>query len=91
MPVLLNTSFNLRGEPIVASPQDALRTFGRSGLDLLVLENFVVRKGRAVNEQEAKARRAELVPQLRAYGAARARALADRDRVGGAELRQRRS
>ncbi|HZT46174.1 MAG TPA: carbamoyltransferase N-terminal domain-containing protein [Gaiellaceae bacterium] len=44
MPVLLNTSFNLRGEPIVASPEDALRTFGRSGLDLLVLENFVVRK-----------------------------------------------
>jgi carbamoyltransferase len=44
LPVLLNTSFNLRGEPIVASPEDALRTFGRSGLDLLVLENFVVRK-----------------------------------------------
>jgi carbamoyltransferase len=44
LPVLLNTSFNLRGEPIVASPQDALRTFGRSGLDLLVLQNFVVRK-----------------------------------------------
>jgi carbamoyltransferase len=44
LPVLLNTSFNLRGEPIVASPQDALRTFQRSGLDVLVLENFVVRK-----------------------------------------------
>jgi carbamoyltransferase len=44
LPVLLNTSFNLRGEPIVASPQDALRTFERSGLDVLVLENFVVRK-----------------------------------------------
>jgi carbamoyltransferase len=44
MPVLLNTSFNLRGEPIVASPQDALKTFRASGLDLLVLENFVVRK-----------------------------------------------
>jgi carbamoyltransferase len=44
MPVLLNTSFNLRGEPIVASPEDALRTFMRSGLDLLVLENVVVRK-----------------------------------------------
>jgi carbamoyltransferase len=44
MPVLLNTSFNLRGEPIVTSPQDALSTFMRSGLDLLVLENFVVRK-----------------------------------------------
>ena len=44
LPVLLNTSFNLRGEPIVSSPQDALRTFHASGLDLLVLENFVVRK-----------------------------------------------
>jgi carbamoyltransferase len=44
MPVLLNTSFNLRGEPIVTSPEDALSTFRRSGLDLLVLENFVVRK-----------------------------------------------
>jgi carbamoyltransferase len=44
MPVLLNTSFNLRGEPIVASPRDALKTFATSGLDLMVLENFVVRK-----------------------------------------------
>jgi carbamoyltransferase len=44
MPVLLNTSFNLRGEPIVAAPADALRTFRGSGLDLLVLGNFVARK-----------------------------------------------
>ena len=44
VPVLLNTSFNLRGEPIVASPEDALRTFQRSGLDLLVLGPFVARK-----------------------------------------------
>jgi carbamoyltransferase len=44
MAVVLNTSFNLRGEPIVASPGDALKTFRASGLDLLVLENFVVRK-----------------------------------------------
>jgi carbamoyltransferase len=44
MPVLLNTSFNLRGEPIVAAPEDALRTFQSSGLDLLVLGNFVARK-----------------------------------------------
>jgi carbamoyltransferase len=42
--VLLNTSFNLRGEPIVTTPEDALSTFLRSGLDLLVLEDFVVRK-----------------------------------------------
>ncbi len=44
IPVLLNTSFNLRGEPIVSSPEDALKTFMASGLDLLVLENFVARK-----------------------------------------------
>lgn len=44
VPVLLNTSFNLRGEPIVASPEDAWKTFFRSGLDVLVMENFVVGK-----------------------------------------------
>lgn len=45
VPVLLNTSFNLRGEPIVASPGDALSTFAKSGIDLLVLDRFVIRKG----------------------------------------------
>jgi len=44
VPVLLNTSFNLRGEPIVSSPTDALNTFSKSGIDVLVLQNFVVRK-----------------------------------------------
>ena len=44
LPVLLNTSFNLRGEPIVTTPQNALSTFMRSGLDLLVLGTFVARK-----------------------------------------------
>ena len=44
-PVILNTSFNLRGEPIVSTPEDALRTFNRSGLDMLVIENFLVEKG----------------------------------------------
>ncbi len=44
VPVLLNTSFNLRGEPIVTSPADAFATFSRSGIDVLVLENFMVRK-----------------------------------------------
>ena len=44
LPILLNTSFNLRGEPIVSTPEDALSTFRRSGLDLLVLGNFVVTK-----------------------------------------------
>lgn len=44
VPILLNTSFNLRGEPIVATPQDALATFAKSGLDLLVMENMLVKK-----------------------------------------------
>jgi len=43
-PVLMNTSFNLRGEPIVSSPEDALNTFRLSGLDSLVLGNCVVGK-----------------------------------------------
>jgi carbamoyltransferase len=44
VPVLLNTSFNLRGEPIVNTPENALSTFGKSGIDTLYAENFVVRK-----------------------------------------------
>jgi carbamoyltransferase len=46
LPVLLNTSFNLRGEPIVTTPEDALSTFERSGLDLLVLGDVLVTKTR---------------------------------------------
>jgi len=42
--VVLNTSFNLRGEPIVNSPEDAISTFLNSGIDLLVLKNFLVKK-----------------------------------------------
>ncbi|MEY9912935.1 putative NodU family carbamoyl transferase [Catenulispora sp. MAP12-49] len=45
VPVLLNTSFNIRGEPIVNTTEDALRTFWATGLDMLVLgAEFVVRK-----------------------------------------------
>ncbi len=44
VPVLLNTSFNLRGEPIVNTPQDAWNTFQNSDIDTLVLGSFVVRK-----------------------------------------------
>lgn len=41
-PILLNTSFNMRDEPIVCSPIDALLCFIRSGIDVLVLEDFVI-------------------------------------------------
>src|SRR5690606_10349429 len=44
VPVLLNTSFNLRGEPIVTSPRDAWNTFNNSDLDMLVLGTLLVRK-----------------------------------------------
>ena len=44
VPVLLNTSFNLRGEPIVTTPANAFNTFSKSGIDVLVLENFMIRK-----------------------------------------------
>lgn len=43
-PVLINTSFNIRGEPIVCSLQDAYRCFMGTDLDILILENFVLLK-----------------------------------------------
>jgi carbamoyltransferase len=44
VPVLLNTSFNLRGEPIVTTPANALNTFGKSDIDTLYMDGFVIRK-----------------------------------------------
>lgn len=44
VPVVMNTSFNLKGEPVVNSPRDALRTFFSSGLDVLALGSFIIRK-----------------------------------------------
>jgi carbamoyltransferase len=44
VPVVMNTSFNLRGEPIVSTPTDAVRTFFSSGMDVMVIGNFVVEK-----------------------------------------------
>ncbi len=41
-PLVLNTSFNVRGEPIVCTPQDAIRTFLNTGIDVLVIGNCVV-------------------------------------------------
>jgi carbamoyltransferase len=43
-PVIVNTSFNVRGEPIVGTPEDAYRCFMRTDLDALVLENFILEK-----------------------------------------------
>jgi carbamoyltransferase len=43
-PMLINTSFNVRDEPIVCTPEDAYRCFISTEMDLLVLENFIIRK-----------------------------------------------
>jgi carbamoyltransferase len=43
-PVIVNTSFNVRGEPIVCTPQDSYRCFRRTEMDALVLENYILRK-----------------------------------------------
>jgi carbamoyltransferase len=42
--VLVNTSFNVRAEPIVCTPEDAYRCFMRTEMDVLVLENFILLK-----------------------------------------------
>jgi carbamoyltransferase len=43
-PVIINTSFNVRGEPIVCTPEDAYRCFMRTEMDYLVIENYLMRK-----------------------------------------------
>ena len=43
-PVLINTSFNVRGEPIICTPEDALRCFSFTNMDILVLGNFLIIK-----------------------------------------------
>ena len=43
-PVIVNTSFNVRGEPIVCTPEDAYRCFQRTHMDVLVLENFIIER-----------------------------------------------
>jgi carbamoyltransferase len=42
--IVINTSFNIQGEPIVCSPRDALRTFGGTGLDALIIGDYLVTK-----------------------------------------------
>jgi len=43
-PIIINTSFNVRGEPIVCTPLDAIKCFFRTDMDILVLGNFILDK-----------------------------------------------
>jgi len=59
-PVLVNTSFNVRGEPIVNSPEDAYRCFMRTNMDTLVIGGCVMDKGRQPEWREGEAWREAL-------------------------------
>jgi carbamoyltransferase len=64
-PVLVNTSFNVRGEPMVCAPHDAYRCFLATDMDLLVLEDFVLRKekmSRTVTDAERQKYLAQFEP-----------------------------
>ena len=54
-PVVVNTSFNVRGEPIVCTPEDAYRCFMRTDIDVLVLGPFVLEKSAQPKWKETKA------------------------------------
>ncbi|MFO7598601.1 MAG: carbamoyltransferase N-terminal domain-containing protein, partial [Candidatus Desulfacyla sp.] len=58
--VMVNTSFNVRGEPIVCTPQDAYRCFMRTEMDALVLENYLLYKEEQPRWKEGKDWRSEL-------------------------------
>lgn len=49
VPVLLNTSFNIKGEPIVCTPAHAYECLKKTGIDLLVMENFIIEKTQRTN------------------------------------------
>jgi carbamoyltransferase len=51
VPVLINTSFNTLGKPIVCSPRDALECFWASPFDALIIGSFLVRKGTSHTDQ----------------------------------------
>jgi len=59
--VIVNTSFNVRGEPIICTPEDAYRCFMRTEMDVLVLENFILYKEEQPEWQEGKEWKNELI------------------------------
>ena len=61
-PVIVNTSFNVRGEPIVCTPEDAYRCFMRTNIDVLVLENFLLFKDEQAAMADDRSWMQEFVP-----------------------------
>ena len=60
-PIIVNTSFNVRGEPIVCTPEDAYRCFMRTNMDVLVLENFILERTAQPKREEDEAWKKEFV------------------------------
>ncbi len=60
-PVIVNTSFNVRGEPIVCTPEDAYRCFMRTAMDVLVLESFILMKDKQPAAETSTAWQQEFV------------------------------
>ena len=63
-PVLVNTSFNVRGEPIVCTPEDAYRCFLATEMDVLVLEDFIILKSQMEGQVNNDKARAEYLAQF---------------------------
>jgi carbamoyltransferase len=59
-PVIINTSFNVRGEPIVCTPADAWRCFMRTEMDILVMGSFIIEKEKLGSYKEAPEEEFEL-------------------------------
>ncbi|HUU41581.1 MAG TPA: carbamoyltransferase [Desulfatiglandales bacterium] len=60
-PVVVNTSFNVRGEPIICTPEDAYRCFMRTEMDVLVIEDFILYKKEQPPWEEGKEWRNDLI------------------------------
>jgi len=59
--VVVNTSFNVRGEPIICTPEDAYRCFMRTEMDVLAIEDFILFKGEQPSWKEGKEWRNDLI------------------------------
>src|SRR5262249_25000472 len=70
-PVIVNTSFNVRGEPIVCKPEDAYRCFMRTDMDVLVLEQYVLAKSAQAAAPRDESWRQEFVLDCRGRPAPR--------------------
>jgi carbamoyltransferase len=63
-PVLVNTSYNVRGEPIVCTPEDAYRCFLATEMDALILEDFIILKSELKDAAVDEKSRAEYLAQF---------------------------